>query len=71
MTVFRAAHVDLAAGADRNPIEAWDIAAITEHYAAFDRQWRPLLQQVRDGRIAGPRRSGPAPRSWTTTGTYR
>lgn len=53
MTVFRAAHVELAATADRNPIEAWDIAAITEHYAAFDRQWRPLLQRVRDGRIVG------------------
>ncbi|MEV0458228.1 PaaX family transcriptional regulator [Catellatospora methionotrophica] len=53
MTVFRAAHVDLAATADRNPIEAWDIAGIAEHYAAFDRQWRPLLPDVREGRIAG------------------
>lgn len=53
MTVFRASHVDLAVTADRNPIEAWDIAAIAEHYEAFDRQWTPLLQRVRAGRISG------------------
>lgn len=53
MTVFQAGHVDLAMTAQRNPIEAWDIPAIAAHYEAFDRQWRPLLDRVRGGRIAG------------------
>ncbi|GAA1636204.1 PaaX family transcriptional regulator C-terminal domain-containing protein [Catellatospora bangladeshensis] len=53
MTVFQASHLDLAVTAQRNPIEAWDVPAIAAHYEAFDRQWRPLLDHVRGGRIAG------------------
>lgn len=53
MTVFRASHVELATVADRNPIEAWDVAAIAEHYETFIRHWRPLLPRVRSGRITG------------------
>ncbi|GHJ47671.1 PaaX family transcriptional regulator [Catellatospora sp. TT07R-123] len=53
MTVFRADHVELATATNRNPIEAWDIAAITRHYAAFDRRWSPLVPRVRAGLITG------------------
>lgn len=53
MTVFRAGHVDLAGTTGRNPIEAWDIAAIASHYEDFDRRWRPLLPAVQAGQVAG------------------
>jgi phenylacetic acid degradation operon negative regulatory protein len=53
MTVFRAAQVDLDASGNRNPVEAWDIDAIAQHYEDFDRQWRPLLPRVRRGQITG------------------
>jgi phenylacetic acid degradation operon negative regulatory protein len=53
MTVFRASHIELATGTNRSPIEAWDIAAIAEHYETFIRRWRPLLVRVNRGRITG------------------
>lgn len=53
MTVFRATQVELQAGTNRNPVDAWDIEAIAGHYEEFDRRWRPLLPQVRRGRISG------------------
>ncbi|MDI1466413.1 PaaX family transcriptional regulator C-terminal domain-containing protein [Catellatospora sp. KI3] len=53
MTVFRAEHVDLATATNRDPIEAWDIAAISRHYEAFDRRWGPLLPDVRAGLVSG------------------
>jgi phenylacetic acid degradation operon negative regulatory protein len=53
MTVFRAEHLALATEAGRNPIEAWDVAAIAEHYDAFISRWEPLLTRVRDARITG------------------
>jgi phenylacetic acid degradation operon negative regulatory protein len=53
MTVFRAAQVEIEASTNRSPVEAWDIDAIARHYRDFDRQWRPLLQRVRRGTIAG------------------
>jgi phenylacetic acid degradation operon negative regulatory protein len=53
ITVFRARHVDLATQADRNPIDAWDTAAIAIQYETFIRQWRPLRARVRAGRVTG------------------
>ncbi len=53
MTMFRARHVELASHTDRNPIDAWDIAAIARHYEAFIRRWRPLLPRIRSGRVTG------------------
>lgn len=53
MTVFRARHVDVGAVAGRDPIEAWDIAAIARQYEAFLGRWEPELPGIRSGRIAG------------------
>ena len=53
MTVFRARHVDLGA-AGRDPLDAWDTAAIARHYEAFIERWRPLLPDLRADRITGP-----------------
>ena len=53
MTVFRASHVELATGSNRNPIDAWDISAIAEHYEMFIRRWKPLLARIDSGRITG------------------
>ena len=53
MTVFRASQVDWATGINRDPIEAWNVAAIAKHYEAFIRHWRPLVSRVRGGRVTG------------------
>ena len=53
ITMFRARHVELATGTDRNPIDAWDIAAIARRYDAFIRRWKPLLPRVRTGKVSG------------------
>jgi phenylacetic acid degradation operon negative regulatory protein len=53
MTVFRARHVDAGAAAGRDPIEAWDVAAIAEQYEAFVRAWEPMLPRIRSGGIHG------------------
>ncbi|GAA0514398.1 PaaX family transcriptional regulator [Paractinoplanes deccanensis] len=53
MTVFRARHVELGAGLDRRPLDAWDIAAIAREYEAFVRQWRDVPARIAAGRHAG------------------
>jgi phenylacetic acid degradation operon negative regulatory protein len=53
MSVFRASHFELATEANRNPIEAWNVDAIAEHYETFIRRWRPLLARVNGGRVTG------------------
>ncbi|MCP2163224.1 PaaX family transcriptional regulator [Goodfellowiella coeruleoviolacea] len=53
MTVFRARHVELDAAIGRNPLDAWDTAAIARQYESFIQQWRPLLARVRGTRITG------------------
>jgi phenylacetic acid degradation operon negative regulatory protein len=53
MTVFQARHVELDAKDHRDPVDAWDIAAIARHYAAFVRRWRPLLPRIRSGKVCG------------------
>lgn len=42
MTIFRARHVDLEAANRRNPIDAWDIAAVARRYEAFVDRWKPV-----------------------------
>lgn len=53
MTMFRARHVELATATNRNPIDAWDIAAIARRYNSFIGRWKPLLPRIRNGRISG------------------
>ncbi|WP_248508666.1 hypothetical protein [Streptomyces sp. D2-8] len=38
VTVFRARQEDLDTEADRNPVQAWDLPGIAEHYQAFSNQ---------------------------------
>jgi phenylacetic acid degradation operon negative regulatory protein len=53
MTMFRARHVELATQTNRNPIDAWDIAAIAGRYNTFIHRWKPLLPRIRTGKTAG------------------
>jgi len=53
ISVFRARHVELAATTNRNPLDAWDVAAIARHYETFIQRWTPLLRRIRAGRITG------------------
>jgi phenylacetic acid degradation operon negative regulatory protein len=52
-TAFRARHVELGAVARRDPLQAWDIAAIAAHYDEFIGRWRPLLPRIAAGRVGG------------------
>jgi phenylacetic acid degradation operon negative regulatory protein len=53
MTMFRARHVELAAQTNRNPIDAWDIAAIARRYDTFIQRWRSLLPRIHSGEVSG------------------
>ncbi|BCJ46026.1 hypothetical protein GCM10010168_49740 [Actinoplanes ianthinogenes] len=53
MTMFRARQVDLAPPAGRNPIDAWDVAAIANRYDTFIRHWEPMLPRIRAGQVSG------------------
>jgi phenylacetic acid degradation operon negative regulatory protein len=53
MTMFRARQVDLATPASRNPIDAWDVAAIASRYDTFIRHWTPVLPRIRAGQVSG------------------
>jgi phenylacetic acid degradation operon negative regulatory protein len=53
MSIFRARHVDLASTSNRDPLDAWDVAAIARQYETFVKRWKPLLPRVRAGRITG------------------
>lgn len=53
MTMFRASHVELATQTNRNPISAWDIAAIARSYKTFIQRWKPQLARIRAGKISG------------------
>ncbi|NUT46141.1 MAG: PaaX family transcriptional regulator [Saccharothrix sp.] len=53
MTAFRARHLEFASEATRDPIEAWDLAAIAGEYDAFVRRWDPVLPHVRSGGVTG------------------
>jgi phenylacetic acid degradation operon negative regulatory protein len=53
ITVFRAQHVELESGGDRNPVEAWDLRAITDQYNAFIRRWSRLVPRITAGTVTG------------------
>ncbi|BCL17359.1 PaaX family transcriptional regulator [Micromonospora sagamiensis] len=53
VTVFRGRQADLDTVTNRDPLDAWDIAAIAGHYETFLRRWRPLLPQVSAGQVSG------------------
>ncbi|WP_433305125.1 PaaX family transcriptional regulator [Actinoplanes sp. CA-030573] len=53
MTMFRARQVDLATPANRNPIDAWDVAAVARRYDAFIRRWDPMLPRIGAGAVSG------------------
>jgi phenylacetic acid degradation operon negative regulatory protein len=53
MTMFRARHVELTTGTNRDPIDAWDLATIAWHYETFIGRWEPLLSRVHDRRVTG------------------
>ncbi|PZG01793.1 PaaX family transcriptional regulator [Micromonospora deserti] len=52
-TAFRARHLQFRSDATRDPIEAWDIAAIAKEYETFIHRWDPLLPGIRAGDITG------------------
>ncbi|MDH6224512.1 PaaX family transcriptional regulator C-terminal domain-containing protein [Streptomyces sp. MJP52] len=53
LTVFRAQHVELERTVRRDPLDAWDVAAIAEEYASFIDRWSPLLDRMRAGEVGG------------------
>lgn len=53
MSVFRARHVELGTQSDRNPVDAWDLAAIAGQYEAFIGRWSSLLPAMDTGEITG------------------
>jgi phenylacetic acid degradation operon negative regulatory protein len=53
MTIFRARHVELGGAGNRDPLDAWDVAAIARQYETFIQRWEPLLPRIRAGRITG------------------
>jgi phenylacetic acid degradation operon negative regulatory protein len=45
--------MELATPANRNPIDAWDVAAIAMRYNTFIRHWKPVLPRIRAGQVSG------------------
>jgi phenylacetic acid degradation operon negative regulatory protein len=53
VSVFRARQEDLETEANRNPVEAWDLPRIAEHYQAFISRWTSLLPHIGAGDVTG------------------
>ena len=53
ITMFRARQVEIATRARRDPIDAWDVAAIASRYHAFIRHWKPMLPRISTGMVSG------------------
>ncbi|MGP3982492.1 PaaX family transcriptional regulator [Streptomyces sp. KR80] len=53
ISVFRAQHLELETGADRNPVEAWDLRGIADQYNAFIRRWSRLVPRIAAGSVTG------------------
>lgn len=53
MSVFRARQVELDAAVDRQPIQAWDLAAVAGQYEEFIRRWTSLLPHIAAGNVVG------------------
>jgi phenylacetic acid degradation operon negative regulatory protein len=53
MTVFRAQRVEFPGVTCRDPLAAWDLAAIASEYEAYVEQWEAVLPRVRGGEVIG------------------
>lgn len=53
VTVFRGRRVDLDAVVGRDPLDAWDVAAVAAQYESFLRRWRPILPRIAAGQVDG------------------
>ncbi|WP_367127591.1 PaaX family transcriptional regulator C-terminal domain-containing protein [Saccharothrix sp. HUAS TT1] len=53
LTTFRARHLRFESDVARDPVEAWDLAAIAREYRAFVARWDPLLPRLRAGGVTG------------------
>ncbi|MFI6511558.1 PaaX family transcriptional regulator C-terminal domain-containing protein [Streptosporangium sp. NPDC050855] len=53
VTMFRARHLELEAEVDRDPVQAWDLAAIAKEYETFIDRWGPLAPRVAAGAVTG------------------
>ncbi|WP_271189602.1 PaaX family transcriptional regulator [Dactylosporangium matsuzakiense] len=53
ITVVRARHIPLGTGADRNPVDAYDVEAVAERYDIFVRRWSRLLPGIANGSVTG------------------
>ena len=53
ITAFRAEQLPFRSESTRDPIEAWDLAAIAAEYRTFIQHWEPALPRIRAGRITG------------------
>lgn len=52
-TAFRSRHLQFESDVTRDPVEAWDIAAIAKQYETFFQHWDPELPRIRAGDITG------------------
>ncbi|MEO6082993.1 MAG: PaaX family transcriptional regulator C-terminal domain-containing protein, partial [Umezawaea sp.] len=52
-TAFRSRHLQLDSDVTRDPVEAWDIAAIAKQYETFLHRWTPALPPIRAGDVTG------------------
>lgn len=53
VSMFRARQEDLETEANRNPVEAWDLSGIAEHYRTFVGRWSSLLPRIDSGGVTG------------------
>ncbi|WP_329407417.1 PaaX family transcriptional regulator [Streptomyces sp. NBC_00704] len=53
VSVFRARQENLETEANRNPVEAWDLAGIAAHYRTFVSRWSSLLPRIDAGDVSG------------------
>lgn len=53
VTMFRAQHLDVSCGAGRRPLDAWDLAVVTDYYTEFVARWRAVLPEVEAGSFDG------------------
>jgi phenylacetic acid degradation operon negative regulatory protein len=53
LTIFRAQQVQVDQIARRDPLDAWDLAAVAEVYASFVDTWSPLVPRIQAGEVRG------------------
>jgi phenylacetic acid degradation operon negative regulatory protein len=52
IAMHRLRHADLATRSNRDPVDAWDVAAIGRSYKTFIQRWEPVLPRIRAGKIS-------------------